>query len=70
MTNTRVTPVADLRPQDAVRLYGLTVIVHAVETGLLVYRGREFEVVYLTGASAEGPVRTTLPKAWVLVASR
>jgi hypothetical protein len=61
MTHTRATTFSGLQPREAIRLDGLTVVVSEAIKGVLTYKGHTFEVVYLSGLTATGPVRRIIP---------
>jgi hypothetical protein len=60
MTHTRVTPASGLRSREIVRIGGLPVVVEDIAAGSITYKGRTFEVVYLTGRTAAGVLKTAL----------
>ena len=69
MMQTRVTPACDLQPREIVRLDGFRAItVTRVVLGEITYRGFPFTVAYVSGQSADGPVRVTVPGTWTVVA--
>lgn len=68
MTGTRVTPVAGLRRDEIVRLEDRVIRVERVTEGELTYRGHTFEVTYVKGRSAEGPVELVIPSGRILIA--
>jgi hypothetical protein len=68
MTHTRITPVGGLRRDEIVRLDDRIVKVERVTEGALTYRGRTFDVTYVTGRSAEGRVELVIPSDRILIA--
>lgn len=64
----RWTAPEGLNRQEIVRVNGLPVRVWKVTEGSLAYKGEAFEVVYLSGISAAGPVKATLLKGHEVIA--
>lgn len=70
MTHTRLTTPDGLRKGEITRLDGdLLVRVEGTAPGALTYRGASFQVVYVQGFAADGPVRITVLGDRVLIAA-
>lgn len=68
MTHTRVTTACDLRADEIVRIDYRVIKITEVTEAEITYRGFPFEVAYVTGRSAEGEVRVTVPASRIVVA--